>query len=151
MGETFESVQGHFQKRVEDAENELYSKELKQRELALNQTVKEVSETSVITDFEKRLLLSRVDLEEYENRIKMFCFHSYELVRDDKGRKNKKLVPGQSITLKQMKESFKNHPILSQILDDSRSLDRKLLLNEIMYVENANNHILKEYEHDQVS
>ena len=47
-----------------------------------------------------------------------------------------------------MKESFKNHPILSQILDDSRSLDRKLLLNEIMYVENANNHILKEYEHD---
>ena len=36
MGETFESVQGHFQKRVEDAEKELYSKELKVRELALN-------------------------------------------------------------------------------------------------------------------
>jgi hypothetical protein len=50
-----------------------------------------------------------------------------------------------------MKESFKSHPVLSQIIDDPRSLDRRLLLDKMMYVPDANDHILDFHRHNNDS
>ena len=84
------------------------------------------------------MLLTKVDLNQYEGRIKRFCYHSTKkaVVTDEatgERRTINKLVPGEKITLKQMKKAFETHPVLSQILDDNNSIDRKLLLHSEMY------------------